>query len=389
MAASGWGETYYYFQYAFGGTLSMFEATKDTKYLERALIWAETMMSKATIIDRNGKRNWAGGQTTPGPTPVSYQLWDLQGSTELARLARIILTDPTLTSAYGPRATAVYNFVRDHIVNKHLFVRSGLHWFETSEATQTHHYFDDKVALLIRIMVHLTAASTALGGADNATFGYPSIVLKMANGFLDHRGGSPRFEAYRGGLIWDKGLGWKGPIPPNDPSTALDTSHANRYPYAMVDLYKAGIVFTLPQVLGVAKLLTETIWNQSLTSPAFTNFINGVDLPVGGRPAGGLGNIYHGWVVLAEYDPQVLVVADATLKAILAGVHNSSLDAMNHMGARIALSGHLAKAVARQGEVAQQGGYENLTGLGSIIARVTQPLGSGGNPNLEVIRDGD
>ncbi|MDE2320508.1 MAG: fibronectin type III domain-containing protein, partial [candidate division NC10 bacterium] len=60
MAASGDGGTYYTFQYVFGGTLSMYEATHDVKYLERALAWAETMVSKATIIDSNGNHNWSG-----------------------------------------------------------------------------------------------------------------------------------------------------------------------------------------------------------------------------------------------------------------------------------------------------------------------------------------
>jgi hypothetical protein len=41
------------------------------------------------------------------------------------------------------------------------------------------------------------------------------------------------------------------------------------------------------------------------------------------------------------------------------------------------------------GELEVFGPAGNLTGLGSIIARVPVPVGSGGNPDLEVIRDGD
>lgn len=347
MAADGWGESYYFFQYAFGGTLSMYEATKDIKYLERAITWAETMVSKATIIDSNGNRNWSGEWQSPySPSPISYQLWDLQGSTELARLAKIILTDPTLRSTYGPRATTIYNFVRDHIVNKHLYARDGLDWFQ-SQSVQTTSVFNDKVALLIRILVNVYSTSASLGGADNHAYNYQSILFDFAQGFKDRKGIKARFEPYQGGLIWDKGLGDNGPIPPNDVTTGLDTSHANRYPYALVDLYKAGIVFTQEYVLGVSTLLTKVIWNQSMTDPRFTNFIDGTNYPAYDRPAWGLGNIYHGWVVLAEYDPQVRLVADAALKAILAGTSNPSLEYMNTVDGKISLSGHLAKAVAR------------------------------------------
>lgn len=341
MAASGNGGTYYTFQYAFGGTLSMYEATGDVKYLERALTWAETMISKATIIDSKGNRNWSGVWASPySATPIAYQLDDLQGSTELARLAKLILTDATLSSAYGSRALNIYNFVRDHIVNKHFFSRGGLAWFQ-NDVTQTNRAMNDKTALALRVLTNLYVTSASLGGADNVTYNYEAILTQLATGFKG------RFMSYQGGLIWDKDLGVYGPIPPNDPTTYVDTSHANRYPYAMVDLYKAGIVFTQEYITGVSTLFTNVIWNQSLTDPRFTNFIDGTNYAIDWRGEWGWGITYHGWVVLAEFDPQVLEVADATLQAILDGVSNPSLDSMDNLHGKIALSGHLAKAVAQ------------------------------------------
>src|SRR5687767_6153399 len=50
-AASGNGRAYYTFSYALNGTLGMYEGTRDPKYLAQALKWAETMISRATIID--------------------------------------------------------------------------------------------------------------------------------------------------------------------------------------------------------------------------------------------------------------------------------------------------------------------------------------------------
>lgn len=341
MAASGDAGTYYTFQYALGGTLSLYEATRDAKYLERALAWAETMVSKAAIMDSNGNRNWSGAWSSRySPTPIAHQLQDLQGSTELGRLARISLTDPALKRSYGPRVMVIYEFLRDHIVNKHLFKRNGLPWFQ-NDVVQTRRAMNDKSALLLRVLTSVYLTSAALGGADNATYRWGDILTELAKGF------KARLEPYQGGLIWDKGLGWDGPIPPNDPSTLMDTSHANRFPYALVDLYRAGIVFARKDVTGVSRLLTGVIWNRSLTDPRFTNFIDGTNHPALEKPGWGLGSIYHGWVVLAEYDPQVRLVADASLKAILAGTRNPSLDGMNNLHGRIALSGHLSKAAAR------------------------------------------
>jgi hypothetical protein len=340
MAASGDGNTYYTFQYAFGGTLSMYEATSDPKYLERALTWAETMVSKATIMDNNGNRNWPGPWLSPySATPIAYQLYDLQGSTELARLARIIVMDPLLKNSYSSQAIAVYTFVRDQILNKHLFTRRGLHWFQ-DEVVHTSRNMNDKAALMIRILRDVYLASASLGSVDNSTYNYPDILVELATGFKG------RFQPYQGGLIWDKGLGDYGPIPPNDVTTYIDTSHANRYTFALVDLYDAGIVFTKDDVAGVSALLTNVIWSQSLTDPRFTNFIDGTNYPALNKTEWGLGQIYSGWVVLAAYNTQVRIVAGATLKAILAGTSNPSLDYMNNMHGRMALSGHLAKAVA-------------------------------------------
>ncbi|MBU6415219.1 hypothetical protein KGQ34_03195, partial [Patescibacteria group bacterium] len=146
LASSGNGETYYTFQYAFGGTLSMYEATKDVKYLERALAWANTMMLKATIADINGNLNWSGPWLSPySSTTISYQLDDLQGSTELARLARIILTDPVLTNTYGAQALTVRDFVKKQIVDKWLYVRGSESWF-IYNSTTAGLWYNDKCA---------------------------------------------------------------------------------------------------------------------------------------------------------------------------------------------------------------------------------------------------
>jgi hypothetical protein len=349
MANSNWGNTYYSFQAAFAATLSLYEATQDPKYLQRALTWGQTMVSDAKITDYGGYKNWAGiWASTYAALPIAYMLEDLQGSTELARLARIVLTSPTLKSTYGSEATVIYNFVRTHILNKHLFSRGGLWWFKNN-VRRTDAPMSDKTALVLRILVDIKLSSAALGGADNGTYGYPAVVADLANGFEDHVDVDERFEDYQGGSIWDKGMSLIGSY------SAIDTEHANRFPWALIDLYRAGIVFSEDDVLGLADLLNEVIWNQSLTNPMFRNFIDGSNGSFLNREAWRNGMIYSGWVQLAQFDPETFTIADAALKAILAGNINASLSYNASPQGIMALAGHLAKAAALSGTLPPRG----------------------------------
>ena len=327
MAASGdtmTEDTYYYFQYVLTPTISMFEATGERKYLDRALAWAETMVSKAVIIDRNGNRNWSGSWESPyASTPISYQLYDLQGSTELARLARLILTTPSLNATVGDRARALRQFVRDEIVEKHVWARGGLPWFVDEACTARQgRPFNDKVALLMRILrdVYLVSGEARYG----------DLLTQLAQCFKQ------RFTPYQGALIWDLGIGYEA-------YPSEDTSHGARHPWAVVDLAQAGMVFTADDVHGLARLFTDVIWNQSLDDPRFTNFIDGSNGPYGSRGPWGVGRIYSGWEMLGQFSPKVQEVAHATLVAIMEGKSNPSLDYNATSFGKLSLAGNLAK----------------------------------------------
>jgi hypothetical protein len=341
MAASNWGDTYFTFQYPFAATLSMYEATKDLKYLQRALSWGQSMVSVASVIDNNGNKNWAGVWASPySPSPIAYQLEELQGSTELARLARIILTNPTLRSAYGDQAALIYNFVRDQIIDKNLYKRAGgLAQFQRF-LSNTASGVNDKPEFLINLLLDLKLANAASGGADDNAFHYTALLNDLARGLKDHNGIKPRFEPFNGGLIWDLGMGFEQPY------NSVDTMHGNPVPSAIIELYRAGIVFDKSYLQGLADLFTKVIWNQSLTDPKFNNFINGSNGVFRNRGAWANGMIYCGWIKLAEFDAQTFAVADAVLMAILAGKTNPSLNYNNTIWGRVSLAGHLAKAAA-------------------------------------------
>ena len=189
--------------------------------------------------------------------------------------------------------------------------------------------FSDQAALLMRIL------NDVYGVNGNNRYG--DLLKKMAVCFKD------RFEPYQGALIWDLDIG-------NDYAggSVDDTSHANRQPRTVIDLYESGIVFDKSYVEGLANLLTQVIWDGSFNAPRFTNFIDGSNNAALGRPPWGLGLIYTGWALLGQYDPKVHEVADATLRAILDGKSNPSLDYNATSFGRLSLAGHLAKNIAGQ-----------------------------------------
>jgi hypothetical protein len=353
IVKSGDSAQYYNMQYALDATISMYEATKDTSYLKQALSWADTMVSKATIIDNQGYANWSGTWHSPfSATPISLELNEIQGSVELSRLARLILTTPSLNAVYGPQAWTIFNFVKTDIVDKDIFARDNAAYPPKGQL------FSDTNALLMRMLQDIVAVepgayatttnwqalyTTKPSGNGPYKISYSQLLQAWENEFQS------RFSADGGGLIWDKGLSWY-----NRGYTAIDTSHANRYPDMVTYTYNVGNAFSLADIQGMGTLLTKVMWNGSFASPEFTNFIDGSNktfynypakAPTSSapRPPWNNGLIYSGWVTLGQYDPQVQKVADAVLSAIMAGVRNPSLDDNASFWGLMELAAHLDK----------------------------------------------
>jgi hypothetical protein len=292
----------------------MYEGTGDPRYLQQVLEWAETMISKARIVDSQGKRNWAGPWVSPyAGSPIASMLDEFQGSTALARTARLVLTEPELRRTYGARATRIYQFVKDHIVDKHL-KRAG-HWFRDN-AHDTSEQFSDKSAILVRILLDLHEV--------DGNSAYLTLARDLLNAFKQ------RLSAFRGGsLAWDLKAS----------AGTWDTAHANRHVYMAVDAHEAGLVITSQHLDGLANLLTEVLWDDSLTSPRFTNYIDGSNGTVQSRPAWNNGLIYSGWITLGAHDSTAQRVAEATLAAVKAGIRNPSLEYMRSANGKISLAG--------------------------------------------------
>jgi hypothetical protein len=351
---SGWGPTYDFFNHFINGHLNMYMATQDTAYINRVLGWCETMMSKATILDYAGKKNWAGNwnaSSTYANTNINSSLEDNEACQAIARCAGMIISTPDLRAVYGSRAQAVYEFIRDHMENKFIFTRNGLPNLYQNVA-DTNRAIGNNSLLILKMTIWLQAASEVLGGADNKTYGYPTIATNLAQGFVDHNKGVPRFTALGTGIIWDNGKNTFNPVYGTSYS-AEDTSHASEYVDSLIEAWRLKVVFGINYPNGLANLFTETIWDRSTSDPKFNNFIDGSngqfyipgDPPPGQAPYAN-GNIYGGWSQLALFTTNAWAVTTNVFRKIVSGYSNASLEKNSSRHGRTLIASHAALAEA-------------------------------------------
>lgn len=325
-AASGDALKYYDFMYVHDAHLNMFEATGDRAYLERSLRWMETQISLATVVDFNGNLNWrsgsAGGDTRFASVAVPYFLYDGQASTEFARLARIVLTDPELRSVYGARAQRVYDFVRRQMIEKWGTVRGDyiVNLTIAADPARGSGPISDKSMHWARILMDVTRIE------PNPTYtAWHQAIMRGLVARLSALPGGPA-----GALIFDAGA-------------PADTAHANRHVYALLDGYRNGTSVTAAHVKGVARLFSQVMWNRSTTDPRITNYIDGGNGAFEGRGAWANGAVWFGWTLLGAYDTEAQRAGEAILDSLIAGRTNPTLAYHTGVSGRLGLAGSLSR----------------------------------------------
>lgn len=343
-AAAGWGQNVYDMNTVIESTTGMYEGTLETNYLNRALLWIETIISKATIIDIHGKKNWRGIWVSPySSTNIAYLLEDMQAATSMMRATRVVLQDTRLRSIWGTRVTAIYNFVRDHVVNKHWFTRGTSSWFQ-NKFTNPASVQSDKEIILARLLLDLKICSTLLANTDNSTYGYPALVALAAAGLKDYNGAESRFTPWTfNSLVWSRGKQYE------PPHFIMDTAHAQRLAAFVYDFYKAGTVIDQNILQGTCTLFSKVIWNQSTTDPLFVNFIDGSNVQFRDREGYRNGQIYIGWCVLGEMDTNCMAASKAMMKFMSGTGVNLSQSYNDIFWGRTSLAGNLTKAVSFSG----------------------------------------
>jgi hypothetical protein len=314
----------YFLSLQLHGIISAVEALQDEAIMERLAKYIDAMVASARDLNDDGFPEWG-----PLLNDAPNQLNNFQGCAPIARAAAVVAESPKLRAEYSDKAREWVAYV-DRSVIQYWYIkryRGKIPWLpEDLGGWATYPTWSDKAS-------HLGSIATNLYRATGKPL-YRDIALRVGRGFK--RKLSPHGE----GWIWDNGT---VDLPDNH-EPVPDTSHANREPRMMVEMYEAGLVFTRSDVVRMGRTLTDTIWNGSLTSPLFSNYINGSNAQYRRyTEPGENGTVYDGWPFPGVEEPKVQEVMFAILKAIENGQRNASLDRMNNATGKLALSGHLLR----------------------------------------------
>jgi hypothetical protein len=317
---SGDGYDYYYLSYDLDGILSGAEKTEDEVLLQKALGYIDNMLSTAKDLNGDGYREWPPMDSNNRP----QQLQMYQSIAPIARAAAVIVNSPTFQDKYRATAQRYIQFVDDHVIQ---------YWYKkvynsSKVPCPGGAVWDDKCSLVGIVLASLYRAT-----GDSL---YEELATQTGQAFQN------RLEPYQTGSIWDNGiipLGYGG-----NQEGVPDTSHANREAMMTVFMHEVGIVFTRADVERLANTLTDIIWDGSVESPLFANYINGSNQPYRSyTDPGRNGYIYFGWALLGKYSPRAQEALSYTLKAIIDGKQNPSLLANSSYRGLTALSGHLLR----------------------------------------------
>jgi hypothetical protein len=335
------------------GMISLYEATLQTNYLNQALKWCETIQSRCTLPDvAAGKKNWPGTDVSHKYSSgnIAYLQEELQGAAPVLRACLVTLSDPLTRAVWGTRATTIYNFFRDQVVNKQWFSRTeNQAWFNNylfnTSSGSTGSGVTDKHWLYVRSLIYAKSISDILVNGDNSTYGYPQLQLNFAQGLKDYNGALNQMISYNGGLVWARGKLWFYNY------NNMDTSHANRIAAGISECYQRGVAMDLATVNGFCFMFANRIWNGSTSNPLFNNFHDGSNIPFNTGSFTYAPNenslISYGWAWLGEYDTNCFSAAASMLRFIKNGGANISSQRNNSQYYRFQLAADLSKNVTR------------------------------------------
>lgn len=334
-ALSGSSQSYYFTSYYLNGILSAFEATGDERLLRRAIRLMDTMV-EASRDFREGDRNfrvwgpYAVSADSPAPRPNLH--FTFQAAVPLARAAAIIRSHERLEKRHGRAAQRYIQFV-DGSVMRYFFevqLARDVPWLDTDRFP----IWNDNASNLA-----LNAAFLCRATGESR---HCELAHRIAEGF------KAQLRVYRGGWIWENQTIPIGSDTDNTPGSVgnqagvPDTSHTNREAFLMQTLHEMGMVYSRSDLERMAETLAATMWNGSLEDPSFSNYLNGDDRAYRVYKAPGLnGSIYHGWALMGAYSPRAQAAMIVTLKAIVKGRMNPSLERnKTSYGGTLALAGH-------------------------------------------------
>jgi len=335
---SGLSSTYYFTSYYLNGILSAAEGTGSTRILRKALRIINTMISTAQEFESGGKcfKAWRPFAITADSTIARPNLhFTFQATVPIARAAAIIMDHPRWKRKYADTASRYIDFVDQSIIQ---------YWYHTQLKDDIPWINPDHFPIWNDNGSNLALNATYLFQATGNPL-YFSVCSKIGRAL------QAKLEPVGNAWIWENQTIPIGSDTDNTPGSVgnqagvPDTSHTNREAFLMMALHEAGVMYSRVELNRMGATLVDVLWNKSIEKPSFANYLNGSDKPYRVYKKPGLnGSIYHGWVLMGGYHPEAQQVMLYTLKAILKGKMNPSLERnITSYGGKVGLCGHMLR----------------------------------------------
>lgn len=319
----------YYSEPYLAALISMYQATQNVTYLEYALNNVEIYLDDMIDLDGDGYKVWPGpwdhDKDVDTPSRI-YCLSVQRGFRQFIRLARIIKNDVKLNKFYGARADSIILSTKHDVVNDPYCRERFRPGYNTVHTVMSH-----PVAILLEL--YLIEGNVSYLDGEDITYldTLTSLALSMKNSLFVNVDDS---RAIVWGATWCSDLNYSDFCYLTRESPYLtycrdslgaaycsvrDVSHSENYVAMVLELYRAGVVFTRQDVDDLVYTFTNVIWDGNISSPKFYDYVDGnLELPIGSVVPNGTvdasgvygqyklgGNIAPGWVGLGAFSNEI------------------------------------------------------------------------------------
>jgi hypothetical protein len=260
---------YYNLAYAIDGLTAMFEATGNTKYLDRALLYINNVITSAVPSSsltnsqfKDGYLGW-GAWDHPFDTSIrggEYPLFESYCWRYVTKLLRVMRQNPNVygNAVYRQKYDSVLAFTKKHIFEK-WSKRGSANLYRSRTHMASHWAF---IALDLSVLTD-----------DPIQKAQYRTVVDNINLHLPNYGSSLRQQirkdsAYPDAYFWSDV--WASYSTPGQ-----DVSHGNNLIAYIVEAHDLGVEWTDADIRALSQTLLRRIWVPTLTGYRFAQYVDG------------------------------------------------------------------------------------------------------------------
>ncbi len=287
-----WWESYLLQSY-----LVMYTTTKDTFWLSRFCVHADTMIALMSDAPDSGRfwpgyrdkfLGWGTSRYDPDSSYQEYLVHDAQICLPVARFCRLVLTTPDLWVQFGARARYYLSVIEANIVSK---------WFVNWNSCRgdAEHLAgfggwnplpQNQFLVFGNLLLVLSDITGSVGPVPRSFYlSVPDSMARMFRSSLAH-------DSMHDAWLWSH---W---LLASQPMRYEDISHANLDISFALEARGHSTVFNDSDLRCLAHTLTRVMWDGSEIDPKFSRFVNGTGSYADYTPLAD-------WLQLCDYDPKV------------------------------------------------------------------------------------